>query len=91
MIQGDSVAAQDALHAALEQAAALEDRRVLAQAADMLVRVHEIRARRAAQSDADFCRDTIEQVGVSRAALAGLGLDQQAAALDTLLQGLSNG
>lgn len=91
LIQGDSVAAQDALHQVLEQAASLDDRRVLTQAADVLVRVHEIRARRAAQGDADFCRDTIEQAGVSRAALAGLGLDRQAAALDAVLRGLSSG
>ncbi|WP_119066924.1 tetratricopeptide repeat protein [Aggregatilinea lenta] len=91
MIQGDSVAAQDVLHRAMEQAASLDDRRVLTQAADVLVRVHEIRARRAAEGDSDFCRDTIEQATVSRAALAGFGLERQAAALDVVLRGLPGG
>jgi tetratricopeptide (TPR) repeat protein len=91
MIQGDPAAAQAALHQVLEQAAVLDDHRVLGQAADVLVRVHEIRARRAVQADPDYCRETIEQAGISRAALAGLGLHHQAAALDVVLRGLASG
>ena len=89
VMQGDSAAAQATLHRALDLATPLPDRRPLEQAADALVRVHTLRARHASTGDRAFRRSAADQASFSRAALAGLGLDEQVARLDAVLHDLA--
>ncbi len=88
MAHGDSVAAQAALHDALDVAAQADAGDVLAEAAAVLVRVHQIRARRVPVADADFAAYTREQAQESRGRLRALALDEHAGALDSLLAAL---
>jgi len=62
---------------------------VLRRAADILVRVHQIRARHALQGDRTFCQDTAAQAASSRQRLIELNLSDHAAALERIVQGLS--
>jgi tetratricopeptide (TPR) repeat protein len=89
MAQGDSVAAQDALYRAIDLAEQLDDQAVMGRAAGVLVYVHQIRARHARYADRQFRQDTLEQAQVSRARLAGLGLEEHVAALDKVVQELA--
>lgn len=91
MARGDAVSAQQSLHHAIDLAAAHDDREVLRRAAGALVRVHQIRARHAAQSDAVFQQDTVEQARYSLAILAGMGLEDHAAALDAVIRRFAGG
>jgi tetratricopeptide (TPR) repeat protein len=88
MARGDSVIAQTALHEALELAAALPDQGVMAQAAGVLVRVHQIRARHGPQADRQFIQNALEQVNFTRAQFANLGLGEHVAALDGVVHSL---
>ncbi|MEB2287851.1 MAG: hypothetical protein OZ934_07060 [Anaerolineae bacterium] len=89
MALGDAVSAQSALHEALDLARALSLPDALCRAADVLVRVHQIRARHALQGDATFCQDTAAQAASSRQRLIELNLSEHAAALERIVQGLS--
>lgn len=88
MAQGDAVRAQAALHEALDLAQALASLETLQRAADVLVRVHQIRARHALQGDPAFRRDTVAQAEASRRRLAELQLTGHAAALERIVQAL---
>ncbi len=88
MAQGNSVEAQAALHQALDVAAAQNDGKRMLQAARFLVNVHEIRARHARRADRTFRRNTLDQATFTRAVFVGLGLDEQATALDGMIRGL---
>jgi hypothetical protein len=89
MARGDSVAAQGTLHTALDLAAALNDPALLAQAAGVLVRVHQIRARRVPQAGWNFRQYTLDQASASRAKLIDLGLGEYANALGDVILSLS--
>jgi len=90
MAQGDAVSAQAALHEALDLAGALNLPDALRRAADVLVRVHQIRARHALQGDSAFCQDTAAQAASSRQRLIALNLSEHAAALERIVQGLAS-
>jgi tetratricopeptide (TPR) repeat protein len=89
MAQGDAVGAQAALHEALDLARALNLPDALQRAAEILVRVHQIRARHALQGDRAFCQDTAAQAEHSRQRLAELDLREHSAALERIVQGLA--
>ncbi|NDJ79193.1 MAG: AAA family ATPase [Chloroflexi bacterium] len=86
MAQGDSVAAQDALHAALNLAVEQGDQERVKQVAGVLVRVHHIRVRHAVYADRSFRRNTLDQASFTRAVLADLGLTEHVNSLDHLMQ-----
>lgn len=90
MAQGDSVAAQAALHDALDLAGLVGDEAVQRHAAGVLVRVHQIRARHAPQGDQNYRKNALDQASFSRAALARLGLDEHIVALDAVITHLSS-
>lgn len=90
MVQGDSVGAQSALHTALELALRVGDRKLAWQAASVLVRVHQIRARHAQAAGGAFHRNTLDQASFSHAALLDAGLAEHAAALETVMHSLMN-
>ena len=89
LAQGDSVMAQAALHQAIDAAEALGDSDLLRQAAGVLVRVHQLRARHAGKADRLFRVNALDQATFSFARLHGLGLDELAAALDIVIRHLS--
>lgn len=82
---GDAVAAQGALHSALELGAMHGASEALQRAAGLLVRVHQLRARRAPRATPEFQRATLESAQESRALLERLGLREHVAALDTVI------
>ena len=89
LARGDSVAAQSALHCALATAYALPPgAAVLVQAAGILLRLHELRARHAAHAGRDYVYYVIDQAAFSQALLAGLDLDNHATALQALIERL---
>ncbi len=90
MAHGDSVAAQAALHEALDLAAALGDAALVNQAAGVLVRVHQIRARRAPQAGREFRQYTLDQASLTRARLIDLGLGEQANAVGGVILSLTS-
>jgi tetratricopeptide (TPR) repeat protein len=90
MAHGDSVAAQEALLEALDRATAAGDSTSLAQAAGVLVRVHQIRARRAPQAGLEFRRYTLDQASRTRARFIDLGLGEHANALGEVIQFLTS-
>jgi tetratricopeptide (TPR) repeat protein len=89
MAHGDSVAAQEALHEALDLAAALPDPALLGHAAGVLVRVHQIRARRAPQAGREFRQYTLDQASVTRARFIDLGLGEHANAMGEVILSLT--
>jgi tetratricopeptide (TPR) repeat protein len=86
MAQGDSVAAQAALHTALDMAAALDNDALVKQIAGVLVRVHHIRMRHAVYADRLFRQNSLDQASFSRAVLADLGLAEHVASLDSVIE-----
>jgi tetratricopeptide (TPR) repeat protein len=89
MAQGNSVAAQAALHEALDRAALLGDTASAEQAAGVLVHVHQIRANRARHGDRVFRQNTLSEANFTRAVLAGMGLNEHVAALDRVIETIS--
>jgi hypothetical protein len=90
MASGDSVQGQAALHAALDLAVLMDDEGSLVRAAGVLVRVHQIRARRAGRAGRVFVLNAVDQARYSHAVLKDLGLDEHAAALDVVIKALSD-
>jgi tetratricopeptide (TPR) repeat protein len=90
MAHGNSVAAQEALQEALDRAAAAGDPTSMAQAAGVLVRVHQIRARRAPQAGLEFRQYTLDQASLTRARLIELGLGDHANALGEVIRSLTS-
>lgn len=90
MARGDSVLALDALHAALEHAHQNEQVDVMGQAAAVLVRVYQIRARHVPQAGSDFLEDTLARAQATLRRLDELRLDDQVAALDAIIAELDN-
>jgi tetratricopeptide (TPR) repeat protein len=89
MARGNSVAALDALHEALDLAAELDDTEIKTQAADVLVRVYQIRARHVPGADQRFRDDTLDRAHITLAHLAEVGLDKQAAMLNNVIARLA--
>ncbi len=85
LAQGDSVAAQAALHEAIDAAEAAGDSALVQQAAGVLVRVHQLRARHAGQADRLFRVNALDQASFSLARLRALALDGPATALETVV------
>jgi tetratricopeptide (TPR) repeat protein len=90
MAYGDSVSAQAVLHEALDLAAALGDPALVNQAAGVLVRVHQIRARRAPQAGREFRQYTLDQASMTRARLIDLGLGEHANAVGGVILSLTS-
>jgi tetratricopeptide (TPR) repeat protein len=90
MAHGDSVAAQAVLHEALDLAAALDDTALVNQAAGVLVRVHQIRARRAPGAGREFRQYTLDQASITRARLIDLGLGEHANAVGGVILSLTS-
>lgn len=88
LAQGNSVAAEETLLAALDLAPAGANPAALNRAAGVLVRVHQLRARRISYGDRSFATQTLERAQASRAKLADLDLPDHAAALDRVIQGV---
>ncbi len=88
MARGNSVAALDALHEALDLADDLNLTETIHQAADVLVCVYQIRARHVHHADQSFVEDTLHRAYESLARLDDLGLDDQAAALHAVIADL---
>ncbi len=86
LAQGDSVAAQAALHQALDAAEAAGDSGLVQQAAGVLVRVHQLRARHAGGADRLFRVNALDQASFSLARLRALNLDKPAQALETVIR-----
>ncbi|RPI99744.1 MAG: tetratricopeptide repeat protein, partial [Chloroflexi bacterium] len=89
MLHGDSVAAENSLHQALDLAAALGDDERLAYAARVLVSIHQIRARRAPTAGLEYRRFTLDQASSARARFIDLGLGEQATAMNNVILALT--
>jgi hypothetical protein len=85
MARGNSVAALDALHEALDLAADLDESEIRAQAADVLVRVYQIRARYVPGADQQFLDDTLDRAHGTLDHLEELGLEKQVAMLNDVI------
>lgn len=85
---GNSVQGQAALHAALDLALLMDDDVSLVRAASVLVRVHQIRARRAGRAGRVFVLNALDQARYSHAVLTDMGLYEHAAALDVVIAAL---
>lgn len=86
MASGDAAAAQTALHAALDLVPPDDTRDTRAMAAGLLVRLHQMRARRATTPAAR--QSALEQALISREGLSAAGLADYAAALDPVIRTL---
>jgi len=89
MAQGDSVTALDALRRALETAQEAGSAEMVQQAASVMLRVHELRARHALATGDRFRADMAREAQQARTQLAALGLGEHAAALDAVIAGLA--
>jgi tetratricopeptide (TPR) repeat protein len=90
MLHGDSVTAQHILHEALDRAAALGDEGLIAQAAGVLLQIHQIRARHAPQAGRDFRQYTLDQASSTRARFIDLGLGEHADAVGKVILALTS-
>ena len=63
---------------------------VVNQAAGVLVRVHQIRARRAPHAGREFRQYTLDQASITRARLIDLGLGEHANAVGGVIQLLTS-
>lgn len=88
LVAGNSVAAQETLHDALERAAALDMIDTARAAGGLLVQLHRLRVRHAPSGDPAYHRHALEQARLSQARLAGAGLHELAAGLDAVIAAL---
>jgi tetratricopeptide (TPR) repeat protein len=86
LAQGDSLSAEETLLAVLDLMP--DDPALLQRAAGLLVRLHQLRARRIPYGDPRFAQETALRARASRDRLAGLALAEHTAALDTVLKRL---
>lgn len=89
MANGNSVAAQDALHEAFETAVRLGLDDVQTLAAGVLLRVHHIRTRHALRGNSDFAAYTRLKAEETRRLLGYHGFERHAAALDQMIAALA--
>ncbi len=89
LAQGDSLAAETALHEALDSASVLGDDGLVRQAAGVLVRLHQLRARYAGHADTAFLQSSLNHARDAQDRLAALGLADHAAALGQVVAGLA--
>lgn len=88
LAQGDSVAAETALGEALDLASGLGRDDLVRQAAGVLVRVHQLRARYADGADVAYLQTTLEHARAAQDRLAEFGLEDHARALGQVVVGL---
>ncbi|MBI5960239.1 MAG: hypothetical protein HY866_15980 [Chloroflexi bacterium] len=89
LAQGDALSAEEALLAALDHAAALEDFPRLSRAAGVLVHLHELRLRRISYGSPAYVQDTLARARSAHTRLSDLELTDYAGALESALRRLT--